>query len=457
MQIRYVVMGFLLFLLLGLRFFFYYTSLPVFQNGQTVHLIGMVQNQPKLQGDSQKLTLISQGNTFFITTKQDPQYWYAEKLTVQGTIRAYTHGQQRLLSLSYPAISINTQQNPLAKFSEYIREKVSETYTFSLDNDMKGLLIGMVFGIQQNMSTRFLQALQTSGVMHVIAASGMNITFIAGLLLGISQTFSHRRFALAFTLLGIIFYTALAGFQPSIVRAAIMGGLTLVAGLTGRQSYSLLGLFAAAIGMLFFNPGWLFDIGFQLSFTATAGLFFVKPLIDRGLSRVVKKDNILLADLSTTTAAQISTLPILMANFGYYNPFSIVINLLVLWTVPFVMLIGSLAAILTFIFLPLAQVTVYVVYPLLWYFKTVVLWGSTIPSVWQVNEFPLTLTLGYYCVIVGLILMLRKRGNNWKNQESRIKNQESRIKNQESRIKNQESRIKNQESRIKNQELRIKN
>ena len=76
-----------------------------------------------------------------------------------------------------------------------------------------------------------------------------------------------------------------------------MGGLTLVAGLTGRQSYSLLGLFAAAIGMLFFNPGCLFDIGFQLSFTATAGLFFVKPLIDHGLSRLVKNDNILLADL----------------------------------------------------------------------------------------------------------------------------------------------------------------
>ncbi len=411
MRLHIIIILCISLILLGVRFFFFYASVPIYKNGQTVSFAGVIQNQPKVVGNSQKLTISSSGNTFFITTTRVPAYWYGEKLTVHGVLRIHVTNGHQFISVSYPDVAVTPQQDSIAKFSEYIREKVSDTYAASLGTDMKGLLIGMVFGVQQNMSPNFLQALRVSGVMHVIAASGMNITFIAGGLLLFFQKMTNRRISLAMTLFGIVGYAALAGFQPSIDRAAIMGSFVLLAGIFGRQSFGLLALGLSAYGMLFVNPSWLFDIGFQLSFAATAGLFFIKPYIDVLFTRVIHNENILLADLSTTSAAQIATLPILVVNFGYYNPLSILINLLVLWTVPFIMLIGVLSAILTFVFVPAAQGIVWVVYPLLWYFKGVVMFAGTIPTVWQTTTFPITISIGYYLILIGVVMLARRKMN----------------------------------------------
>lgn len=261
-----------------------------------VDLVGTIQNQPKVLGDKQRFTILSRGSSFLVTTQVDPSYWYGQSLQIKGALKISLSNGRELLALSYPLIRVSPQQSVLAVWSEGIREHVGKIYGQVLPDDWAGLLSGMLFGVQADFSPNFLLALRYTGVMHIIAASGMNITLTAGGLMGILLKFFHRRMAIVLCLVSIFAYTALAGFQPSIIRAAIMGSMTLAAGLIGRQSYSVIGLFVAAVGMLFINPGWLFDIGFQLSFLATAGLFFLKPLVDRLLSKWLKKDNIFLAD-----------------------------------------------------------------------------------------------------------------------------------------------------------------
>src|SRR6185312_6794584 len=124
------------------------------------------------------------------------------------------------------------------------------------------------------------------GVLHVIAASGMNVTFVSAALLFSLGLFLNRRNALLFGSLGIIFYLFLVGLQPSILRASIMGLLAFGAGLLGRQHIGIFALFVSGYVLLLWQPNFLFDVGFQLSFMATCGIMFMKPLLDHWLAKL---------------------------------------------------------------------------------------------------------------------------------------------------------------------------
>ena len=210
--------------------------------------------------------------------------------------------------------------------------------------------------------------------------------------------------------LGILFYAFLAGFEPSIVRAAIMGILVFMAQLTGRQNSAFLGLFSAGFIMLFVNPSLIFDIGFQLSFMATLGLIYIRPIFFRkkNLKKLIEK-SVVGEDVATTISAQIATLPILLANFGSFSFSSILVNALVLWTVPVIMIIGGISALLGLIFAPIGQILAYISIPFLLYFETVVDFFGARSSQLTIDHLPLTIFFGYYLILFSIILRLRKR------------------------------------------------
>ena len=118
--------------------------------------------------------------------------------------------------------------------------------------------------------------------------------------------------------------------------------------------------------MLFISPNLISDIGFQLSFTATLGLILIPKI------RAIGKIWVIGNDINTTIAAQIATLPILLINFGTYSIYSVLVNGLVLWTVPILMAIGWIGALVGLIFIPLGQLIIYLCYPLLIYFEKIV-------------------------------------------------------------------------------------
>ena len=109
---------------------------------------------------------------------------------------------------------------------------------------------------------------QTTGVFHVIAASGMNVSMLSGFLLAVLGRILRRQIALIVSIVAICFYAVLAGLEPSIVRASIMAGIAFTALLLGRQGTALWSLILTALLMLLFNPFLFRDIGFQLSFAA---------------------------------------------------------------------------------------------------------------------------------------------------------------------------------------------
>ncbi len=176
---------------------------------------------------------------------------------------------------------------------------------------------------------------------------------------------------------GIAFYTLLVGAGPSVVRAALMGGLTLFAYQLGRRQVGLLSLILVAAVMVAFNPLILWNVGFQLSFAATLGLIlYAQPLTRAFVNLTSRRLPPASVEWVTkpvselvlfTVAAQLTTLPILIYYFQKLSLISLIANPLVLPAQPPVMILGGLALLLGMLYYPLGQLAAWLAWPFVGY------------------------------------------------------------------------------------------
>lgn len=403
---RRIFAFFICFLIIALllRFIFFFQNKTTYHDGESLAFNTTLLSQPQTVGRYQRITANVNQQKIFITTSNFPQYNYGQELLISGKIKISS--QNNLLTMSFPKIQIQKDNSvfsmtPILAVTSFIRQNVISVFQRTLPPTYSSLILGIVFGIKDQMPKAFMDQLKLSGVLHVIAASGMNVTMVAGFLSGIFVLFLRRQIALVLSVLGIFFYAVLAGLEPSIIRASIMGALVFSSQIIGRQSLAVYGLFLSAFLMLFVSPMLLFDVGFQLSFLATAGLLFIKPLFK---SKSAKWE-----DLSTTFVAQTATLPILLTNFGTYSLWSIAVNALVLWTIPILMILGGAGAIFGLIFLPLGQVFLFLSFPFLMFFEKIVSFFAGFGGIVQLSNLSWPFVLGYYLLLAGIVIWLRKR------------------------------------------------
>lgn len=397
---KFQIFGFVLLIILAFRFWSFNGNQVQFANGQQIIFEATILSQPQAVGNQQRLIANYKNQKIKITTSRFPELNYGDFVRVNGKI---SNKNSRVL-MYFPKIeTVNNPSNILQsslKSINLLRQKLITLFSQTLPSPSSNLLFGIIFGIKSEMPKEFADNLRTAGVFHVIAASGMNVTLVGGFISTLLTFFLKRQIAIGLSILGIIFYAVLAGLEPSIVRASIMGILVFSAQILGRQTLAVNGLFLAGFGMLYFDPTLLSDVGFQLSFAATAGILYIKPLFG--------KQKRIVSEIITTIAAQIATLPILLSNFGIYSIYSIFVNGLVLWTVPVLMMVGGVGAVLGLILTPLGQLLIYLCYPLLLYFETIVNFFGKIGGVLTIKTFPWQFTVGYYCLLISSLLNRRK-------------------------------------------------
>jgi competence protein ComEC len=193
------------------------------------------------------------------------------------------------------------------------------------------------------------------GLSHITAVSGGNIVILMSILLPCLIFLGMwRTQAFYVALASIWLYVIMVGFPSSGARAAIMGSLLLLSQKLGRQNTSSRTIIIAASLMLLANP-WLLlhDVGFQLSFLASMGIIYLKPIIDRliFLEKLEKspvdgnKLRYVTDIISVTLSAQIFTLPLVIYHFGTISFVAPITNVLVLPIVPFLMIFGFLASV----------------------------------------------------------------------------------------------------------------
>lgn len=398
--------------ILFIRVFSAVLSVTPYPQGQKVTFQTAISQTPKFTSRGQRVSLeLPNSQRISVLFPLFPTLSYGDSLKVEGEVKYFkSENGTEIAYMDYPRFEIVTAGG--GNLLNVARDRLVEFFHNSMGQRESVLMLGIVFGIKEEMPKDFYSSLQTTGLLHVIAASGMNITLLAGFLVGFFSLFLRRQYALVVSIFGILFYALLAGFQPSIVRAAIMGILVFTAQIAGRQNSAFLGLFMAGFIMLFKTPALIFDIGFQLSFTATLGLIYLRPVFIKSpkIKKIIEK-SVVGEDLLTTISAQISTLPILLGSFGTYGLTSIIVNALVLWTVPPLMIIGGISAIFGLIFAPLGQLIGFLALPLLFYFEWVVEIFGSFGAVWKINSLPISIALGYYLLIFSLILLANRHGN----------------------------------------------
>lgn len=278
---------------------------------------------------------------------------------------------------------------------------------------LQGILLGNEARIPDDVKTAF----SLTGTSHIVAISGFNLAVLIGVFMALfSRAVGPVRGA-ALTIVVIIAYTVLVGAGASVVRAAIMGSLGVIAQRLGRRSAGLNTLALAAVGMTLFNPLILWDVGFQLSAAATLGLIlYAEPFenaLGRWLARRLSAERAaslarLTAELFLLTfAAQLTTLPIIAYTFEQVSLISLVANVVILPVQPAVMILGGIALLLGLIWLPLGQLAAWLAYPFVAYTLAFVEFFARIPGA--------SLTLGdvapaavatFYAVLFGVTWML---------------------------------------------------
>jgi competence protein ComEC len=190
------------------------------------------------------------------------------------------------------------------------------------------LLEGLLIGERRQLPPSLLEDFRRAGVYHVLAISGFNVALVAG---SVFLLFRLVRLpaplAAALALATLLAFAAVVGGQPSVLRATVMGGLFLAAGLLGRESRVWNSLAAALLALLALDPGSLAEPGLQLSFAATAGLLHVGPWIRTRLTPWCPGP--IASALAVSAGAQLGVTPVMLLQFGQLSPLGVGANLLV--------------------------------------------------------------------------------------------------------------------------------
>lgn len=288
---------------------------------------------------------------------------------------------------------------------------------------------GMLLGIEAGIPGELYEKFNQTGTSHVIVISGSNVALMTGVMMGVGIWLFGRRGALWPTLGGLAFYTLLVGADAAVMRAALMGGLFVVATVLGRQATALVSLAAACWLMTLWNPLMLWDVGFQLSSAATVGLILLGPALlesfrsfwnmagnglrrwgalpEGSMSDFLSPNTVgdLLRDaLLTTVAASITTYPLIVFYFGRFSLISLLSNILIAPAQPGILIFGGFALVVGLLGLEqLAQLLVFIPYAGLWWTTTVVKWSASFRAASvEVDWFGAGAVAFTYAAILGL-------------------------------------------------------
>jgi len=412
-----------------------------YYNGQEVIAWGDIVDEPDIRHDkvlytvSVKKILSEQdvihpvSGKLLITANRFPVYSYGDNLKITGKLQepvefesfSYKnylarHGIYSVMYQSEVTLIKNKTEyfsflGIIFKIKHYYLSLINKLYAEPYSSLMAGILLGS----RSSISEQLLYNFNITGLTHIIAISGFNITIIImfiGLLLGAFP----RSLKFILTIFCIIIFTIMTGASAAVVRAAVMGVLGLIALHNGRQNNILITILFSAVMISFWNPYILwFDIGFHLSFLAVLGLIYVAPLIEKffiKIPNVFEIRNILIMTIS----AQITAIPLILLHFHRLSIIAPLANLLVIPVIPLLMLLGFISLILFSIFSLLGLLTGYYSELLLKYIVFIInnLGKLPLASI-EINFISSYMVVIYYIILIFIVFVPKKALCNYLN------------------------------------------
>lgn len=283
-----------------------------------------------------------------------PEITYGDSIVVEGVVAGDKLSKPQLVAIKQSTNKLIVLRNKLIGF-----------YQNNLSEPHASLIAGITIGSKSQIPKDFWEKLKETGTAHVVVASGMNVSLVASFVVSLLILFISRQKAVYIATIFIWIYTFISGFDAPLVRAALMASIAYLGIAWGRVSFAYRALMLTAYGMLIYNPGWLIDLGFILSFVATLCLLLFSKRIDR-MFRFLP--TLFREGVSTSLAAQIGVAPIIFVTFGQFNLLSPIINGLVLWLIGPLTVLSLMAGIIGLLIPALGRAILFLTYPLsLWF------------------------------------------------------------------------------------------
>jgi competence protein ComEC len=296
------------------------------------------------------------------------------------------------------------------------KDTVRQTVRHMMPAPESALLNGVLIGDDNDIPESLTEAFRRTGTSHIVAISGFNVSIVIALVVGLLSRIANRRRAALIVLPAIWVYAIFVGGSASVIRATGMATISLVGMLLWRRGFTLNTLCAAACFMLLADPNTLFDLGFQLSFLATLGLVLYADVVSSPaqiwlIARVqqpwvLRAVRLALDGVLMTFAAQLTTLPLIVATTEQLSLVSLLTNAIVLPLQPPLMLLGIIGATIA-VFLPgVATLAGWPSYLFLTLTIRAVAWmGSWSFASVQVGWFGAAAATAYYCALASLTLI----------------------------------------------------
>jgi competence protein ComEC len=409
-----------------------------------VRVRALVTDEPEVRGRSQRVRLEvrevfvdgswqAESGGVLLRRGLFPRHDYGDLLELEGELETPptfpdfdyldTLAREGIGSLlAYPEVrTIATGRgNDVLQEVHTTRYRLGDALARALPEPQAALAQGILLGQRSAIPADLSADMNATGTSHLIAISGQNVSLVAGLVISTLAWLIGRRQAAVVALLTIIGYTALTGASPTVVRAAIMGGLLVTATLVGRPASAATSIALAAALMTGLEPQVAHDVSFQLSFASILGIVYLAPpLHGRGVELAQRWGvdaesgglaGSVVESTAVTAGAVLATLPLIALYFGRISVVALAPNLLLVPAFPLIMGAAALTAIAGVAWAPLGQAAGFVAWGLLTYMIGIARFFAGVPvASAEIDGFGRGHAAGAYIALAAITWLLHGR------------------------------------------------
>ena len=231
------------------------------------------------------------------------------------------------------------------------RERIIEKLYRLIDNaEIHATMVALTTGVKSYLTKDIKKTFSSSGTMHLLAVSGLHVGFIYSIMVFITSIFGNFRYSVIarslFIVLALWVYALFTGMAPSIERAVIMATVYQIGTLFEKKKNSLNALSLSAFIICIFNPGSVFDAGFQLSYAAVFSIILINPFIATMFKPKIKILKYIWSTISISTSCQIGTSVLTIYYFQFVPVYFMISNLIAI-PLSSLIIISTLALVVT--------------------------------------------------------------------------------------------------------------
>lgn len=352
----------------------------LYQDGENIQITGIVVSQKveKQYYDLYQVKLLDSKpfRLYIQVSKKSKELEYGDKVRLQGKYSKPSEqrnyggydDKQYLKTLKIVGrVKVNQveiiakkQINGILQFANNMNLKIKEKIKPTFAEEKLAILKGLLLGETEDIAEEVRETFQISNISHVLAISGMHISYIImGLQLLLIKVMGKKKTRIV-TIIFLILYAFITGFSPSIVRAVSMGIITIGSGLVYRKSDVWNSMAISLLGILLYNPFLILNVGLQLSYLGTIGIILLRSTVLKIFSYKKRKKEGKINEkvkeiLAVSLSAQIMILPIMVYHFNTIGIYFLITNLLVSIIIGPIIILGFFCMLTSFIFSPITN------------------------------------------------------------------------------------------------------